>query len=143
MSNTPDISNARIEFENGAVANLTASRISMKQMRKLRLFQQDAYISLDFLEKNAQVIRLYDKGSQHAPEADNLMELQTNNGTKLIHMEMPDIESVNSIKMELETFAKSILDDNVPIVSIEDGYKALEVAHQIIRQIEQRKTAIQ
>jgi predicted dehydrogenase len=142
VSNTPDISNARIEFENGAVANLTASRISMKQMRKLRLFQRDAYISLDFLEKNAQVIRLYDKSAGNAPDVDNLMELETNNGTKLIHMEMPNIESVNSIKMELETFAKSISDDNVPIVSIEDGYKALEVAHQIIEQIEMRKTAI-
>jgi predicted dehydrogenase len=142
VSNTPDISNARIEFENGAVANLTASRISMKQMRKLRLFQRDAYISLDFLEKNAQVIRLYDKGAGNAPDVDNLMELETNNGTKLIHMEMPNIESVNSIKMELETFAKSISDDNVPIVSIEDGYKALEVAHQIIEQIEMRKTVI-
>ena len=143
VSNTPDISNARIEFENGAVANLTASRISMKQMRKLRLFQRDAYISLDFLEKNAQVIRLYDKDAANVPNLDNLMELETNNGTKLIHMEMPDIESVNSIRMELETFALSILDDNDPIVSIEDGYKALEVAHQIIEQIEIRKTAIQ
>ena len=143
VSNTPDISNARIEFENGAVANLTASRISMKQMRKLRLFQRDAYISLDFLEKNAQVIRLYDKGAENIPNHENLMELETNNGTKLLHMEMPSIESVNSIKMELETFAMSILDDNVPVVSIEDGYKALEVAHQIIEQIEVRKTVIQ
>ncbi len=143
VSNTPDISNARIEFENGAVANLTASRISMKQMRKLRLFQRDAYISLDFLEKNAQVIRIYDKGATNVPDADNLLELETSNGSKLIHMEMPDIESVNSIKMELESFALSILDDHDPIVSIEDGYKALEVAHQIIEQIEQRKTVIQ
>ncbi len=143
VSNTPDISNARIEFENGAVANLTASRISMKQMRKLRLFQRDAYISLDFLEKNAQVIRIYDKGAANVPDAENLLELNTNNGTKLIHMEMPDIESVNSIKMELETFALSILDDHAPKVSIEDGYKALEVAHQIIEQIEMRKTTIQ
>lgn len=143
VSDTPDISNARIEFENGAVANLTASRISMKQMRKLRLFQRDAYISLDFLEKNAQVIRLYDKGSGNTPNHENLLELETNNGTKLIHMEMPDIESVNSIKMELETFARSILNDRKPIVSIQDGYKALEVAHQIIEQIEQRQTAIQ
>ena len=72
-----------------------------------------------------------------------MMELETNNGTKLIHMEMPDIESVNSIKMELETFALSIIDDVKPIVSIDDGYKALEVAHQIIEQIEKRKTVIQ
>lgn len=142
VSDTPDIANARIEFENGAVANLTASRISMKQMRKLRLFQKDAYISLDFLEKNAQVIRLYDKNAPDVPNRENLMELQTNHGTKLIQMEMPQIEPVNSIKMELESFAKSILHDEIPKVSIEDGYKALEVAHQIIEQIEKRKNAI-
>ncbi len=142
VSDTPDISNARIEFENGAVANLTASRISMKQMRKLRLFQKDAYISLDFLEKNAQVIRIYDKAAPDVPNRENLMELHTNNGVKLIHMEMPDIEPVNSIKLELESFARSILENKVPTVSIEDGYKALEVAYQIIDQIENRISAI-
>lgn len=142
VSDTPDISNARIEFENGAVANLTASRISMKQMRKLRLFQKDAYISLDFLEKNAQVIRIYDKDAPDVPNRENLMELQTNNGVKLIHMEMPDIEPVNSIKLELESFARSILENKTPTVSIEDGYKALEVAYQIIDQIENRISAI-
>ena len=143
VSSTPDIANTRIEFENGCVANLTASRISMKQMRKLRLFQKDAYISLDFLEKNAQVIRLYDKEGVEFPEDTNLMELETDNGTKLIHMEMPEVEPVNSIKMELESFAKSILEDTRPLVSIEDGYKALDLAHQILDQIRERKAAFE
>ena len=138
VSKTPDISNARLEFENGCVANLTASRISMKQMRKLRLFQKDAYISLDFLDKNAQVIRLFDPEDPTIPEDGNQLELQTDEGTKLVHMELLETEAVNAIKMELETFANCIKEDTRPIVSIEDGYRALKVASQIIEQIEER-----
>ncbi|HKK78062.1 MAG TPA: Gfo/Idh/MocA family oxidoreductase [Phaeodactylibacter sp.] len=143
VSETEDICNARVEFENGCVANLTASRISMKQMRKLRLFQKDAYISLDFLEKEAQVVRLFDMDAD--PEqlpGDNLMELETQNGKRYIHMAMPETESVNAIKMELETFAQSIETDTRPIVNIEDGYRALELAHRIISQIEARRAAL-
>ncbi len=138
VSKTPDICNARLEFENGCVANLTASRISMKQMRKLRLFQQDAYISLDFLEKNAQVIRLFNPGDPDLPEDGNQLELHTDEGIKLVHMEMLETEAVNAIKMELETFAKCIKEDTRPIVSIEDGYRALKVAHQIIGEVAER-----
>jgi len=58
ISETPDIANARIEFENGCIANLTASRISLKNMRKSRFFQKDAYISVDFLEKKTEVIKM-------------------------------------------------------------------------------------
>ena len=57
MSDTPDIANVRIEFDNGCVANLTSSRISMKKMRKMRLFQKDAYIGIDFLEKKTEIIK--------------------------------------------------------------------------------------
>ena len=135
VSDTPDIANVRLEFENGCVANLTASRISMKQMRKIRLFQQDAYISLDFLEKNTQVIRLYDEGSEDIPKDVPLMDLQTNNGKKHIHIHMPKTEPVNAIQMELETFAESILQNESPRVSIEDGYRALKMAHRIIESI--------
>ena len=138
VSDTPDISNARIEFENGCVANLTASRMSIKQMRKLRLFQKDAYISVDFLEKNTQVIRLYDKNDTQIDPSKNLMELETKTGTKLIHIDMPECPATNAIKMELETFAQSIEQNTSPIVSIEDGYKALKLAHQIIKAIENR-----
>ncbi len=136
VSDTPDIANVRLEFENGCVANLTASRISMKQMRKVRLFQPDAYISLDFLEKNAQVIRLYDEGSPDIPKDANLMDLQTAKGKKHIHIDMPQTEPVNAIQLELETFAESILQNKKPKVSIDDGYRALKMAHEIIKTIE-------
>lgn len=136
VSDTPDIANVRLEFENGCVANLTASRISMKQMRKVRLFQPDAYISLDFLEKNSQVIRLYDEGSPDLPKDANLMELQTPKGKKHIHIDMPQTEPVNAIQLELETFAESILQNKKPKVSIDDGYRALKMAHEIIKTIE-------
>ena len=142
VSDTPDIANAGIEFENGCVANLTTSRISMKQMRKVRLFQKDAYISLDFLDKQAQVIRLYDEESTQIPTAANLMELQTQNGKKFIHMDAPEIQSVNAIKMELETFAESINNDTRPKVSVEDGYAALKLAYTIIDEIKQRNNAL-
>lgn len=135
VSPTPDIANARIEFENGCVANLTASRISLKQMRKLRLFQPDAYISLDFLDKQAQVVRLYDEGDANIPDSDNHMTLDTALGKKVIDINMPDIEQVNAIKMELETFAESIRTNKIPKVSIMDGFKALELAHRITKQI--------
>ena len=139
VSDTPDIANVRLEFENGAVANLTASRISLKQMRKVRLFQRDAYISLDFLEKQAQVVRLYD---QPQSEQQHMMELDTPKGKKYITIDMPDIASVNAIKMELETFADSIIHNTRPKVAIEDGYSALKLAHQIIQVISEQKAQI-
>jgi len=138
VSDTPDIANVRLEFENGCVANLTASRISMKQMRKVRLFQQDAYISLDFLEKNTQIIRLYDEGAPQLPKDVPLMDLQTNNGKKHIHIHMPKTEPVNAIQMELETFAESIMQNKPTRVSIEDGYHALKMAYRIIETIEKQ-----
>jgi predicted dehydrogenase len=135
VSDTVDIANARISFANGCVANLTASRISLKQMRKVRLFQKDAYISLDFLEKQAQMIRLFDEG-QEVPSSGQQFELSTNKGKKTIHMAMPEIEPVNAIKMELETFADSIEQDLRPKVNAEDGYRALALAYQITEAIE-------
>lgn len=142
VSPTPDIANARIEFKNGAVANITTSRISMKQMRKVRLFQRDAYISLDFLEKQAQVIRMFDKEDEEVKQLDNLMELQTADSTKYIHIDMPPIEPINAIKMELESFAQSIEQNKRPRVSIEDGYKALKVAYAIIHEIEAKANTL-
>lgn len=138
VSDTPDIANARLEFENGCVANLTASRISLKQMRKVRLFQKDAYISLDFLDKQAQIVRLYEPDAVNIPTDANLMELDTANGKKMIHVYMPEIEAVNAIKMELETFGQSILQNTTPKVPLEDGYKALKLAHDIVHEIERR-----
>lgn len=140
VSPSPDIANARIEFKNGCVANLTASRISIKQMRKVRLFQEDAYISLDFLDKKAQVVRLFDKNPDL--NLENALELSTAKGDKLLHISAPEIEPVNAIKMELETFAESIHTNTLPRVSIEDGYRALKLAHAIDRQIAERENGL-
>ena len=138
LSETPDICNARLEFENGCVANLTASRVSLKQMRKMRLFQKDAYISLDFLDKTAQVARLFDENS----EDGNRLELPTAKGSRYLQVEMPDIEPINAIKMELETFAQSIRENSQPRVSIQDGYNALRVAHLIMEDLEKRAQSL-
>ena len=130
ISNSPDIANARLEFENGCVANLTSSRISMKNMRKSRFFQRDAYISVDFLEKKVEVVKMKD-----APkEADEFaLILQNAEGVKKqIYFENPDIDSNNAILDELETFADAIHNDTTPIVSLEQGTEALRVAIQII-----------
>lgn len=130
ISNSPDIANARIEFENGCVANLTSSRISLKNMRKSRFFQRDAYISVDFLEKKVEVVKMKD-----APErpGDFDMILQNAEGVKKqIYFENPEIEPNNAILDELETFADAINNDKEPAVSLEAGTEALRVALQII-----------
>ncbi|AGC77716.1 putative dehydrogenase [Nonlabens dokdonensis] len=132
ISETPDIANARIEFENGCVANLTASRISLKKMRKARFFQKDAYISVDFLTKKVEVVRMKD-----APEVpgDFDMILQNAEGIKKqIYFDNPDMTDNNAILDELETFADAIENDTRPIVNLEDGAAALDVALQIIKE---------
>lgn len=138
VSHTADLSNARIEFENGCVANVTASRLSMKQMRKVRLFQSDGYISLDFLDKKAEIISLHDISEKENLGDIPMMEIETQKGRKLIQMNMPKVEPVNSIQMELATFAESILSNETPKVTLEDGYRALRLAYQISEIIEQK-----
>lgn len=133
ISDTPDICNARIEFENGCVANLTASRISMKNMRKSRFFQKDAYISVDFLEKKSELVKM--KDAPKDPD-DFAMILQNAEGKKKqIYFEYPDIEQNNAILDELESFANSIVNNATPIVSLKEGTKALEIAQRIIDQL--------
>ena len=130
ISETPDIANARIEFENGCVANLTASRISMKNMRKTRFFQKDAYISVDFLEKKSEVVKMKD-----VPENPDefAMILQNAEGIKKqIYFENPEVTANNAILDELESFADAIENDTTPIVSLSQGTEALRVAQQII-----------
>jgi len=130
ISETPDIANARIEFENGCVANLTASRISLKNMRKSRFFQKDAYIAVDFFEKATEVVKMKD-----APETpgDFDMILQNAEGIKKqIYFENPTVETNNAILDELDSFADAINNNTTPIVSLEQGTEALRVAHQII-----------
>lgn len=130
ISKSPDIANARIEFENGCVANLTASRISLKNMRKSRFFQKDAYISVDFLEKKVEVVKMKD-----APEKPGEFDMILQNAEgekKQIYFENPDIVANNAILDELETFADAIHHNTVPIVNLEQGTKALKVALEII-----------
>lgn len=133
ISETPDIANARIEFENGCVANLTASRISLKKMRKTRVFQKDSYISIDMLTKQCEVVKMKD-----APEipGDFDMILQNAEGKKKqIYFDNPTIEENNAILEELETFADAITNDTTPIVTFSDGTEALRIAKMITSQI--------
>jgi predicted dehydrogenase len=134
VSDTPDIANARIEFDNGCVANLTASRISMKNMRKSRFFQKDAYVSVDFLDKKVEVIRLMNIKGEEDPFAVTI-DLGNGKGSKQIYFENPTILPTNAIKMELETFADSIISNTTPLVSIDDGYNALDVAYKVIEKM--------
>lgn len=134
VSDTPDIANARIEFDNGCVANLTSSRISMKNMRKSRFFQRDAYISVDFLKKKTEIVRLKNLVGEPGP-LDVTIDLGHGKGTKQIYFDQPKIEETNAIKMELELFIQSILNNTSTAVSVEDGYNALHVAHQVMEKL--------
>jgi predicted dehydrogenase len=136
ISDSPDICNARIEFENGCVANVTSSRISMKNMRKSRFFQKDAYISVDYLDKVCEVVKMKD-----APEVpgDFDMILQNAEGVKKqIYFDNPSVSPNNAILDELETFADAINNNTTPIVTLEDGTEALRVAYMIIESMENR-----
>jgi predicted dehydrogenase len=135
ISNSPDIANARIEFDNGCVANITASRISLKVMRKMRIFQRDAYISIDFSEKKSEIVRLSDSRDTSNPFS---LEINTGNNSdsKFITFDRPEILPINSIKMELELFIEAILHDKEPPVTLMDGCNAMDVAYQILERIE-------
>jgi predicted dehydrogenase len=132
MTETPDIASVRIEFDNGSVANLTSSRISMKRMRKMRLFQKDAYIGIDFLNKKTEIIRLKTPGDHDDVFA---FDIESVNGKKTIAVVNPEIPEVNAIKLELETFCESIRSNSTPVVSEVDGYRAMDIAHQILHKI--------
>jgi predicted dehydrogenase len=130
VSDTPDIANARIEFDNGCVANLTASRISLKNMRKSRFFQRDAYISVDFFKRSTEVVRLKEVEGEPDPLAV-LLELGEGKPTKQIYFENPKVDESNAIQEELLSFANAIIEDKLPLVDIQDGFAALSIAHQI------------
>jgi predicted dehydrogenase len=131
LTETPDIANVRIEFNNGCVANLTSSRISMKKMRKMRLFQKDAYIGIDFLNKKTEIIKLKE------PQDSNVFafDIETPSGKKTIAMANPVIPEVNAIKQELEEFKSAVLKNTKTLVSEIDGMMAMDVAHQILKKI--------
>jgi predicted dehydrogenase len=131
MTDTPDIASVRIEFNNGCVANLTSSRISMKKMRKMRLFQKDAYIGIDFLNKQTEIIRL------KTPKDTDVFsfDIETPHGKKTIALSNPVIPEVNAIRLELEKFCEAILENKPTIVSEVDGFRAMDIAHQILQKI--------
>ena len=132
LTETPDIANVRIEFNNGCVANLTSSRISMKKMRKMRIFQKDAYIGIDFLNKKTEVISLAD--GEH-PDSFTF-DLDTANGKKTISVVNPRVPEVNAIRAELEKFVGAVLHNEPTVVSEMDGYRAMDIAHQILQKIQ-------
>lgn len=134
VSPTPDITNARIEFENGTVANITASRISLKNMRKTRVFQNDAYITVDFLEKKTEITRIHDQEVSGYPYS---LTLDLADGqTRQITLEKPEIHPINAIQTELESFHDSIIHNTIPVVSIHDGVRVLNLAYDILKAVE-------
>ena len=132
MTDTPDIANVRIEFNNGCVANLTSSRISMKKMRKMRLFQRDAYIGVDFLEKKAEIIRM----KEQTEENEISFEINTPSGQKPISISQPVIAETNAIRDELQSFVDAVTNNQPTAVSEVDGLRAMEVAHLILEKIQ-------
>lgn len=137
VSNNLDIANARIEFENGAVANVTASRISQKKMRKMRIFQKDAYISLDFITGVSEVYQLLPGEQEMDSNSMSFGEIGVGDNRKRLIYEQPEIKDINALKYELELFIKSILYKTQPVVSGVDGLKALKVAEVIMKKIEE------
>lgn len=137
VSDTPDIANARIEFDNGCVANLTASRISMKNMRKARFFQRDAYVSVDFFKKEVEIIRISEPPEPNTDPMAMIIDLGEKRGKKQISVEKPEIQNLNAIKAELESFYHAIANNSTPPVTINDGYDALSVAYQILGKLQE------
>ena len=139
VSDSIDIANARLQFESGCVANVTASRISQKKMRKMRMFQRDAYISVDFLDGIAEVFRLVDEDDPSAQATMMLGAIDAGTRKRNIVYEQPEIKEVNALKYELELFIDAVQNNHAPIVTGEDGLRALQVAHDIIEIIHQQQ----
>ena len=131
LSDTPDIANVRIEFDNGCVANLTSSRISMKKMRKMRVFQKDAYIGIDFLDKKTEIIRQNNPGDKNVFTFD----IETAKGKKTVAISCPQVNDSNAMMDELVAFKDAIKNNTEPPVTVIDGFRAMEVAHQILEKI--------
>jgi predicted dehydrogenase len=142
VSDSADIANARIQFQNGCVANVTASRISQNKMRKMRLFQTDAYISIDFAQGLSEVFRLVDEGDTGAKPTMLLGKIEQGTRKREILYEQPEVREVNALKYELELFLKSVSEGTEPPVSGRDGLQALEVAQEILKRIESQKIKI-
>ena len=133
VSPTPDITNVRIEFGNGAVANLTASRLSLKNMRKTRIFQKDAYITVDFLDKVAEIVRMRDEVDESNPLSATIT--LGDGSEKQITFERPEIHPINAIRTELESFYSAIVHNTTPAVTIDDGINVLKLAYRILEAV--------
>lgn len=135
MTDTPDIANVRIEFHNGCVANLTSSRISMKKMRKMRLFQKDAYIGIDFLEKKTEIIKMQ---TQKIP-GEFSFDIETGSGKRTIAIANPNVPQENAMRLELQAFIEAISQNKSTQVDEMDGFRSMEVAHQILQKIQRNQ----
>jgi len=142
VSDSEDIANARLQFENGCVANVTASRISQNKMRKMRLFQHDAYISIDFSQGLAEVFRLVDEGDSNVKPTMMLGKIDQGQRRRIIVYEQPEVKEVNALKYELESFISSVQKDVEPPVTGKDGLQALVVAQEILKKIESQRNRI-
>jgi predicted dehydrogenase len=142
ISDTPDIANARLQFENGCVANVTASRISQNKMRKMRLFQHDAYISIDFADGVSEVFRLADEQTPRSKSTKMLGKIEEGQHKRIITYEKLKAREVNALKYELEQFAAAVHQNSEPPVTGRDGLHALEVAQEIMQKIESQKMKI-
>ena len=132
VSKAADLANARIAFENGCVANLTASRVSLKNMRRMRFFQHSAYVAIDFLEKSTEVVKL----SDDQPTSGMSFPIGVGESSRFLQYEKAQVQEGNAIKLELECFAASILNGDPVRVSLADGVAALEVAQHVAEEIE-------
>jgi predicted dehydrogenase len=139
VSESVDIANARIKFKNGCVANVTASRISQRKMRKMRLFQRNAYISIDFSEGTAEVFRLVDAADSFGNATMLLGQIDAGMQKRNIVYEQPEIKPVNALKYELEHFVRAVRTGEQPIITAEDGRRALQVAQQIMARIQDQR----
>lgn len=141
VSDHLDIANARLQFDNGAVANVTASRISQKKLRKMRIFQKDSYIALDFITGVAESYRLVAPDAQVEPTQISFGEIGVGDKRKKLVYEQPEQKELNALQYELQLFVNSVANNSKPVVSGMDGLRALKVAQLIIQKIEGQRIA--
>jgi predicted dehydrogenase len=142
ISDSEDIANARLTFENGCVANVTSSRISARPLRKMRLFQKNSYISLDFLQRSVEIYKLVDadfvlpKGKERKTVVGNI---PTGEVGKTIIYEKPEIKAEDMLTSEIESFLNAVKNKTHPEVSGEDGKRALAVALEIVNKAKEHR----
>lgn len=137
LTNDIDIANAKIEFKNGALANITASRISLKRERKIRFFQKNMYISLDYQKKDVQVVKKSVEIEQVMKEI--MSGKRQPDISELYNRQKLEIIEKEPLKSELENFVDAIQNNKRPIVNGQDGYEALRVAFLILKDIEKHR----